>query len=164
MALTEKEKLKLRNKARAELDRLEQLENDKDTIYRIEAFKRKFLKCEIVYKIFLKKKQEDAKKRKKKQKGKKKKQEGALKLNFNQVKPTLKYVGLPFDKELMKFLFSTDEKGGLGTVKSLRNALTHTMSKSAVDELLTREAEMHACMDSFLNLVRNFDSKSEAIQ
>lgn len=56
MALTESGQLALRNKARAELERLESLENDKETIEKVEAFKRKFSRCEIVYKILLKKK------------------------------------------------------------------------------------------------------------
>ena len=62
MALTKSGQLALRNKARAELERLESLENDKETIEKVEAFKRKFSRCEIVYKILLKKQQEDTKK------------------------------------------------------------------------------------------------------
>ena len=148
MALPKSGQLALRNKARTELERLESLENDKETIEKVEAFKRKFSRCEIVYKILLKKQQEDTKKNLK----------GDLKIIITQVEPALSYAGLPFDENLMKKLFSSNRTSGSRTVKSLRDALTHEMPKNAVDELIKREAEVNGYMDAFLDLIRNFDS------
>lgn len=149
MTLTDEQKFDLRQKAKAELERLEALEADKDTIERVERFKRKFATCEIVYKVFLKKQQGDTKKEIK----------GDLKLHLSQVEPALSYAGLPYNQNLMKNLFSSDRTFGKRTVKSLRDALTHEIPKRAVQELKDREEEMYGYMDSFLNLIRNFDSK-----
>lgn len=149
MILTDEQKLELRKKAREELERLESLEADKETIEKVESFKRKFAQCEIVYKIFLKKHQDDNNKN----------QKGDLKLIITQVEPALSYAGLPFNEELMRKLFSSNRTVGCRTVKSLRDALTHQLPKSAVQELMNREEEMHGYMNSFLDLIRNFDTK-----
>ena len=80
-------------------------------------------------------------------------------MHLSQVEPALSYAGLPYNQNLMKNLFSSDRTVGKRTVKSLRDALTHELPKSAVQELKDREEEMYGYMDSFLNLIRNFDSK-----
>ncbi len=151
MVLTKEQKLDLRNKAKAELKRLEDLKSDKDTIERIENFLLKFAICETVYKVILKKQQKDNKEHPK----------TSLKLIYSQIKPALSYAGLPYDEKLMKKLFSTNYKVRNRTVKSLRDALTHGLSASAIRELKDREEELHDYMDSFLNLIRNFESKEE---
>lgn len=148
MALTESGQHALKNKFRTELERLESLENDKGTIEKVEAFKRKFSRCEIVYKVLLKKQQEDTKKKLK----------GDLKLIITQVEPALSYAGLPFDENLMKKLFSSNRTSGSRTVKNHRDVLTHEMPKNAAYELIKREAEINGNMDAFLDLIRNFDS------
>ena len=50
--LTEEEQLVLRNKAKAELERLETELLDLETKKMIDNYKEKFSLCEIVYKIF----------------------------------------------------------------------------------------------------------------
>lgn len=129
MALTESGQHALKNKSRTELERLESLENDKGTIEKVEAFKRKFSRCEIVYKVLLKKQQEDTKKKLK----------GDLKLIITQVELALSYACLPFDENLMKKLFSSNRTSGSRTVKSLRDALTHEMPKNTADELIKKK-------------------------
>lgn len=130
------------------MERLESLENDKGTIEKVEAFKREFSRCGIVYKVLLKKQQE----------GTKKNLKGDLKLIITQVELALSYAGLPFDENLMKKLFSSNRTSGSRTVKSLRDALTHEMPKNTADELIKKEAEVNGYMDAFLDLIRNFDS------
>ncbi len=51
--LSDAEKLALRNKAKAELDRLEEVFADEQTKKKIDDFKDRFSVCEIVYKVIL---------------------------------------------------------------------------------------------------------------
>ena len=47
-------------------------------------------------------------------------------------------------------------------MKKLRDALTHSVSKSAVEELEKRESELYGYMDSFLEKIRVFDATTAA--
>ncbi len=70
----------------------------------------------------------------------------------------LEYAGYDFDKDLLTHLFGSEEKVGSRTVKKLRDALTHSLNQKAIDELLSREDELHGYMDQFLSKIREFDS------
>lgn len=115
---------------------------------KIDDFKRKFIICESVYKILLKKQQNDIKKTKNEN----------LRIMIKQVKPALDYAGYPYDDNLFEKLFSTSTKVGGRTVKSIRDALTHNLSQSAINELLEREDELLGYMDSFLEMIRCHDN------
>ena len=60
--IDEKEQKKLRNKAKKELERLENIQSDKETAELLEAFKTKFNLCETVYKVILEKYSDNGKK------------------------------------------------------------------------------------------------------
>ena len=51
--LTNEDKLKLRNKAKLEIERLEQISKDTETSKLLDSFKNKFNFCESAYKIIL---------------------------------------------------------------------------------------------------------------
>ena len=146
--LTVIDKLKLQNAAKAELERLETIANDESTSQKIDDFKRKFIICESVYKILLKKHQNDIKKTKNEN----------LRIMIKQVKPALDYAGYPYDDNLFEKLFSTNRKVGERTIKSIRDALTHNLSQSAINELIDCEDELYGYMNQFLNMIRSYDN------
>lgn len=104
--------------------------------------------CESVYKIILKKHQNDINKTK----------DEDLKILIVQVKPALSYAGYPYDDNLFKKLFSTNKIVGERTVKRIRDELTHNLNQSAINELMEREDELFGYMDSFLEMIRRFDN------
>lgn len=56
---------------------------------------------------------------------------------MNQASHDLKFLGYDFDRDLLTFLFGAEDYIGRRSVKKLRDALTHKVNKSAVDELFT---------------------------
>ena len=148
LVLSQKEQLELRNKAKAELERLETLYEDKEKSKMINDFKEKFSICEIVYKVIL----EDH------QFNKTGKHLNRLKVNMQQAPYALSYAGYDYDRNLLTQLFGGDDHIGRRSVKKLRDALTHSVNHSAVTELQNRERELYGYMDAFLNKIRTFDN------
>lgn len=142
--LNEKDKWSLQKTAKAQLERLEAIANDEVTNKKINDFKLKFAICEIVYKILLKKHQNDIKKAKSQ----------TFKILFKQVKPALDYAGYDCDTNLLIVLFSTNTRVGERTVKTIRDVLTHDLSQSAINELINREDEFYRYMNQFLDMIR----------
>lgn len=145
--LTPEKQLALRNKAKLELIRLNDVIKDNNTKQLIDNFKDKFSVCEIVYKIIL----DDH------QYNKTGKHPEKMYLTMNQVPFALDYAGYNFEKLLLTKLFGTNEKVGQRSVKSLRNALTHNLSQSSVDELKNRYNELNEYMDLFLEKIYTYD-------
>lgn len=148
--LTEEEQLVLRNKAKAELERLETELSDLETKKMIDNYKEKFSLCEIVYKIIFEEHQF-------KKTGE---HPQRMQIKMTQVPHALKFAGYTYDKNLLTNLFGGEDRVGKRTVKKLRDALTHSMSKSSVEELRSREQELHGYMDEFLNVIKNFDNQA----
>lgn len=148
--LTEEEQLILRNKAKAELERLETELSDLETKKMIDNYKEKFSLCEIVYKIIFNEHQF-------KKTGE---HPQRMQIKMTQVPHALNFAGYTYDKHLLTNLFGGEDRVGRRTVKKLRDALTHSMSKSAVEELRSREQELHGYMDEFLNVIKNFDNQA----
>ena len=139
--------LELRNRAKAELLRLEELLNDAPTKQMVDDFKEFFSVCEIVYKVIL----EDH------QFNKTGKHSNYLKVNMSQAPHALKYAGYDFDKNLLTHLFGAEEKIGSRSVKKLRDSLTHSLNEKAVKELQDRHDELYGYMNDFLSKIREFD-------
>lgn len=139
--LTTEEQLALRNKAKAELERLEAIDTDLANRY-----KEKFGVCEIVYKVVLTDHQQA-----------KGNSTDRLTVTMRQVPYALNYAGYDFDKSFLDKLFGSNEKSGTMSAKKLRDALTHSMNEDALQELKDRESELFADMDSFLEKIRTFD-------
>lgn len=149
--LTEDEQLRLRNKAKKEIERLEQVIADAETIKLLDALKNKFNVCESAYKIILAAYQ--------KAKGKPIIKE-QLKINMQQVPHALYFAGYNFDKDLLNKLFGNELRGtGCKTVKKLRDGITHGISKKNVEEIKRREKEIFEYMDTFLDVIKKFDDK-----
>ncbi len=146
--ISEEERLKLRNKAKAELERIEAVTADDNFSEKINKFKEKFGTCEMVYKVILDDHQT--------KKGKKK--TDRLLITMTQVPFALEYAGYDFEKEFLDKLFGSEEKIGQRSVKKLRDSLTHSMNQNAINELIEREEELHGYMDQFLAKIREFDS------
>ena len=146
--LTVEQQLSLRNRAKAELIRLEAVYSDEETKEKINRFKEKFGVCEIVYKVIL----EDH------QFNKTGKHLERLQVDMTQAPHALTYAGYDFDKNLLTHLFGAEKRIGRRTVKKLRDALTHSVNQKAIDELIDREEELHGYIDQFLSKIREFDS------
>jgi hypothetical protein len=146
--LTAEQQVKLRNRAKTELERLEVVYSDEQTRERIDRFKDKFGICEIVYKVIL----EDHKFNKTGQHPK------TMWVNMRQAPQALKYAGYDFNNDLLTHLFGGEEKVGIRSVKKLRDSLTHSVNHRAIDELVSREDELNGYMDQFLSKIREFDS------
>ena len=118
--LSAEEQLALRNKAKAELERLEGTLADEKLKKKIDDFKDKFSVCEIVYKVVLEDHQFN---------------KYGLQVSMKEAPHALTYAGYDFDRNLLSNLFSGEDHIGKRSVKKLRDALTHSVSKSAVEEL-----------------------------
>ena len=145
--LSSADQLALRNSARKELERLEQIMEDTETLQLMDDFKNRFNMCETVYKVILKKHQEH----------KGKNLESFLKVTMAQVPHALKFAGYSFSKDLLNELFGASSKKG-HTVKKLRDAITHGVDQKALNEIIARKEELYGYMDSFLSEIRTCDA------
>lgn len=145
---TAEKQFALREKAKSELERLEDVYSDDVKREKIQRFKEKFGICEIVYKVIL----DDH------QFNKTGKHPERMKVDMTQVPYALTYAGYDYDKNLLINLFGREDRKGRRSVKKLRDSLTHSMNQNAIDELLDREAELYGYMDLFLAKIRDFDS------
>lgn len=151
--LTEQEKIKLRNKAKLEIERIETIFKDIETLQLLDVFKNKFNFCESAYKIILLEYQKtrgnvvDLKK---------------LKLDMRQVPSALSFAGYTFDADLLNELFGSKSKiNGCKTVKILRDSITHGISDKCLDEIKKRKEELFDYMDSFLHIIKKFDDEED---
>ena len=151
--LTDKEKIELRNKAKFEIERIEKIFNDKETLQLLDSFKNKFNICESAYKIVLLEHQ--------KAKGNNTNL-NRLRLTMTQVPYALNFAGYTFNLELLNELFGSESKiNGCKTVKILRNSLTHGISDKCVNEIKKRKEELFDYMDSFLHIIKTFDDEED---
>lgn len=140
------EQRKIRDSAKAELERLEKIQGDSTTILLLDSFKNKFNICETVYKVILQKHQDS----------KGKPDNGYLKVTMTQVPYALSFAGYTFNKAVLNELFGASGKKGT-TVKKLRDAVTHGIDEKAVKEIKNREDELFGYMNDFLNTIKTFD-------
>ncbi len=145
--ITQQEQLQLRNAAKDEIERLETLVNDDETIAVIDTFKNRYNICETGYKIILSEHQN--------RKGKPHNE--YLKVTMTQVPHALDFAGYSFDKQLLSNLFGAKPTPHGTTAKKLRDATTHGMNANAVNEIILRQDELFGYMDMFLDTIRNFD-------
>lgn len=144
--ISQKQLRSIRDSAKAELNRLERIQENAEVMNLLDAFKNKFNVCESVYKIVLKEHQIS----------KGKADFNYLKVTMTQVPFALTFAGYDFDKELLNELFGSKSKRGM-TVKKLRDAVTHGINEKAVKEIMNRKDELFGYMDDFLNTIRTFD-------
>lgn len=149
--ISEKEKRSLRNKAKAELNHMEQVLADDNKREVLDEFKNKFNVCETVCKIILK--------RYLKEKGEKSTDQP--KLYMSQIPAAFALAGYDFEKNLFTKLFGSENKRGNKAAKMLRNAVTHGLKMEDVDEIMERKEELFRCMDQFLEKIRTFDDPKE---
>lgn len=145
---TDKEQLTLKNKAKDELIKLENIMDDSKTMADIDAFKNKFLICEKIYKVLLK---QHLKERDKLPPNE------VMKITMSQVKPVLHNAGYDFNNEILNKLFGSEERLGKKSVKKIRDRLTHSMIENDINEFKERKDELNGYMDYFIEKVRNFD-------
>ena len=81
-----------------------------------------------------------------------------LKISMKQAPSALSYAGYDYNRALLTKLFGSEERIGRRSVKKLRDALTHAVKQTAIDELLVREEELYGYMDHFLTKDRKFDN------
>lgn len=144
MKINKVEQTALRNKAKLELERLETVMNNEEIIELLDRFKNRFNLCESTYKVVLAEHQL-------KTKGKIPSQ---LKLNMTQVPFAMSFAGYNIDKELLNRLFGSKcDKGK--TAKKLRDAVTHNLDQKAIEEIQSRQSELFADMDTFLEIIRS---------
>lgn len=148
--ITEEEKKKLRDSAKAELERMEAIYSDEEVTKLLDDFKGKYNLCESVYKVVLVRYQ----------KTKGRKPEKHLVVDGRQVEATLKFAGYNFDKALLTEIFGAKSQKGktVHTVKKLRDAVTHGIASKAVQEITDRKQELFGYMDAFLSGIRDFDA------
>ena len=151
--LSEKEKRALRNKAKAELNRMEQVLANDEIREVLDGFKNKFNVCETVCKIILKKYLVE-------NEGKVV-NDNELKLNMGQIPSAFALAGYDFEKDLLTELFGSGKKKGNKTAKKLRDAVTHGLKSGDVNEIMQRKEELFGYMDQFLEKIRTFDDSKE---
>ena len=140
--------LSLRNRAKAELERLEAVFSDETVREKIDKFKDRFSICEIVYKVIL----EDH------QFNKTGEHPQRMQISMKQAPYALSYAGYDYERDLLSHLFGAEERVGRRSVKKIRDLLSHSLNQSAVNELINREQELNGYMDRFLDKVRYYDS------
>lgn len=144
--ITAEEQRNLRQSAKEELMRLNEVFQNEKITDLLDRFKNRFNQCETVYKVILAEHQ--------KRKGRKK--DGYLKVDMTQVPYALSFAGYIFEKEELNELFGSSSKKGM-TVKKLRDAVTHGIDAKAAKEIAAREEELFGYMDSFLQVIQCFD-------
>ena len=144
--ITAEEQRNLRQSAKEELMRLNEVFQNEEITDLLDRFKNRFNQCETVYKVILAEHQ--------KRKGRKK--DGYLKVDMTQAPHALSFAGYIFEKEELNELFGSSSKKGM-TVKKLRDAVTHGIDAKAAKEIATREEELFGYMDSFLQVIQTFD-------
>ena len=144
--ITAEEKRIIRDSAKLELERLEKIQTDKETMELLNDFKNSFNVCESVYKVVLRAHQSCKGKTACKY----------LKVTMTQVPFALEFAGYTFNRELLSELFGATSKKGM-TVKKLRDAITHGIDEKAVKEITNRKDELFGYMNDFLNTIRSFD-------
>jgi hypothetical protein len=144
--ISERDKLTLRNNAKAELERMEKCLSEYETVRMVDDFKNKFNLCETVYKLILAEHQ----------KSKGKQPPEYLKIDMRQVPHALSFAGYSFDKSLLNELFGKTSLKGM-TVKKLRDKVTHGIDENAIAEITERKEELYGYMGSFLDEIRKFD-------
>ena len=143
MKISIDEQAELRARAKKELDRLEEVMNDKQIMQLLDKYKNKFNLCESTYKVVLAEHQL-------KTKGK---QPTQLKLQMTQVPFAMAFAGYNIDRDLLNRLFGAKcDKGR--TAKKLRDAVTHNLEQAAIAEIEARQSELFADMDTFLEIIR----------
>ena len=146
--LNSDEQRNLRNKAKAELERLEAVYSDEPVREKIDKFKNLFSACEIVYKVIL----EDH------QFNKTGEHPTRMVISMKQAPYALSYAGYDYERDLLANLFGAEDRVGRRSVKKIRDLLNHSVNQSVVKELMDREAELFGYMNSFLNKIRYYDS------
>lgn len=141
------EQRNLRNKAKAELERLEAVFSDETVRKKVDKFKDLFSVCEIVYKVVL----EDH------QFNKTGEHPTRMQISMRQAPYALSYAGYDYERNLLANLFGAEERVGKRSVKKIRDLLNHSLNQSAVDELMDREEELYGYMNSFLDKIRYYD-------
>ena len=145
--LNSDEQRNLRNKAKAELERLEAVYSDEPVREKIDKFKNLFSACEIVYKVIL----EDH------QFNKTGEHPTRMVISMKQAPYALSYAGYDYERDLLANLFGAEDRVGRRSVKKIRDLLNHSVNQSVVKELMDREAELFGYMNSFLNKIRYYD-------
>ena len=145
--ISDEDKLKLRNAAKNEVERLEHILQKTEDIKIVDAFKNQFNICESAYKIVLAKHQ--------KYKGKA--QTTYLKIDMRQVPSALTFAGYTFEKQLLSELFGGRPTANGRTAKQLRDGTSHSIDESAITEIITRKDELFKRMNEFLETIKTFD-------
>ena len=143
MKISADEQLDLRNRAKVELERLETVMKNEQIMELLDRYKNKFNLCESTYKVVLAEHQL-------KTKGKLPSQ---LKLEMTQVPFAMAFAGYNIDRDLLNRLFGAKCDRGR-TAKKLRDAVTHNLEQKAIDEIVSRQSELFADMDEFLEIIR----------
>lgn len=146
--ITPQEQLQLRNTAKNEIERLEAIQNNEETMAVIDAFKNCYNICETAYKIILAEHQN--------RKGKTPTR--YLKVCMTQVPFALDFAGYKFEKTLLSELFGGKPTLHGTTAKKLRDATTHGMDAAAVNEIVSRKDELFGYMETFLETIKTFDT------
>ena len=143
--LSETEKSKLRIRARKELQDLTDILSQEDTVTLLDSYKNEFNRCETACKVVL------AAYLTAQSKGK---NNPYLKLDMRQIPTAMNFAGYSFESQLLDRLFS----GKKHSAKTLRDAVTHGISKSAVREIKERQNELFKNMEEFICYIRDFDA------
>lgn len=147
LKISEKDKQKLRNAAKSEVERLERILQNAENIKVVDEFKNRFNVCESAYKVILAEHQ--------KRKGKA--QTKHLKIDMRQVSAALTFAGYTFDDQLLPNLFASKSTANGRTAKQLRDSTTHSFNESAVEEIILRRDELFGYMEEFVEIIKNFD-------
>ena len=142
MKISVDEQIALRGRAKSELNRLETIMNNRQIMELLDRFKNKFNLCESTYKVVLAEHQLI--------KGKPSSQ---LKLDMTQAPFAMAFAGYSIDRDLLNRLFGAKCDRGR-TAKKLRDAVTHNLEQKAIDEIESRQSELFADMDEFLEIIR----------
>lgn len=137
---------KLRNNVHKRLKKIESCLGDKRKCEAKDQFLEKFMVCETICKRIL-----DAYYT---SKGKKKAMRD-IKLNLTDIKAAMKYAGyIITDNALLGDVFSSEDKRGSKSAKSLRNGIVHSLQIEDINEVFNRHSFLMLRMDAYLQLIK----------
>ena len=133
--------MKSRTLAKKRIKQIEALLSNPTTRASKESFLEKYIKCELACKLIIVE-YETAKK--------KTVSYDEVKMHFQVIVAACHHVGLSVSDDILRRLFSTSEKRGHRSAKTIRNAIVHKLSVNDIKEVNSRFTALDSDMDAFL--------------
>ena len=134
-------KMKSRTLAKKRIKQIEAVLSNSTTKANKDSFLEKYMKCEVACKLIIV--EYEISKRKPIS-------YDEVKMHFQVIVAACRHVGLSISDDILRRLFSSSDKRGHCSAKTLRNAIVHSLSTNDIKEVNSRFTTLNSDMDAFL--------------